>query len=173
MFQIILSNHPFLLDKNGLPPLPNKKKKKDDGTRREYVPNKNKGPYEEVNVKRPKKYIQKDDDDELEAIVNERKQMGWKMELLVQYKSGNLIYSTINSCYRLFPKETEEYLKKHKWFQNNSKNKWFKLGYKTDPRHKRNKNVHPYHEFSDDPTIRALIQQSNQKMINNKKNEIK
>lgn len=169
MLQIILSNHPFLLDKNGLPPLPNKKKKKEGGSRWEYLPNKKKGPCEEVTVKRHKNYIRKPDDDELEAIVNERKQMGWKMELLVQYKSGDLIFSTINSCYQLFPKETEEYLKKYNWFQLNSKNRWFKLGYKTDPKHKRNINVHPYDEFSDDPAIRALIQQSNQKMINNKK----
>lgn len=159
----------ILSDKNGLPPLPKKKKKKEDGSGWEYVPNVKKGECEEVAVKRPKNYIRKDNDDELEAIVNERKQVGWKMELLVKYKSGDLIYSTINSCYQLFPKETDAYLKKYKWLQLNSKNIWFKLGYKTDPKHKRNRHVHPYDEFSDDPAVKALIQQSNQKMLNKKK----
>jgi hypothetical protein len=80
------------------------------------------------------------------------------MELLVVYRGGDVVFSTINSCYAAFPKETEEYLLKYNWLQLNSRDKWRKLGFKTDPKHKRNKDAHAYDEFSKDPKVLAAIQ---------------
>lgn len=154
----------FIID-NDLPPqLPQKKKNKLDEFVYEIKPNKSKGVWEEKIIKRPKGYIPTPEDDKLDCIVNERKAVGWKMELLVVYKGGDVIFSTIQSCYQAFPKETEEYLLKYNWIQVNSKDKWRKLGFRTDPKSKRNRDVHDYDEFSQDPKILDLIKKSYQKV---------
>jgi hypothetical protein len=155
---------------NGLPPLPKKKKKKVDDCVYEVKPDPSKGIWEEKTVIHPKGYIPKSWENELDMICNERKGVGWKMELLVIYKSGDIIFSTINSCYQLFPKETEEYLLQYNWIQLNSRDKWRKIGFRTDPKSKRNRDVHQYDEFSQDPKILDLIKKTNGKMLLNKKN---
>jgi hypothetical protein len=87
------------------------------------------------------------------------------MELLVEYKSGDLIFSTINSCYKLFPKETEAYLLKWNLLQLNSRDRWRKIGFRNDPKSRRKSVAHDYDEFTTDPKILALIKKCQQKAV--------
>ena len=92
------------------------------------------------------------------------------MELLVIYKCGEITFSTIDSCYQCFPQQTEEYLLKNNWMQLTSKsNKWRKLGYRTDPKSKRNLGIHSLDEFSTESWVLKAIEKWKKNQANKKK----
>jgi hypothetical protein len=94
------------------------------------------------------------------AIVNHRKMVGWKAELLVEYNDGTRDFGTIRSLFHsVFPKETEEYLRKHNLIQDNAINKWMKIGYREDPRKKSKSCMHDYDDWCELPEFKKLIKE--------------
>jgi hypothetical protein len=98
-----------------------------------------------------------DKDLRLTYICNHRKAVGYKTELLVEYNNGARDFALVNSCFSLWPADTQAFLEKHNWIISQSKNPWRKLGFKTDPSLKKNRITHDYDEFSDLPWVLQKI----------------
>jgi hypothetical protein len=100
------------------------------------------------------------------TILNHRKGQGWKVELEVldkRQKHPKPYFAIITGCYRSFPNVTEKYLEHHNFIQHNSRDKWRKIGYKSDPLRKKNLNTHDFDEFTDLPKFLKLIEKHTKK----------
>jgi hypothetical protein len=105
--------------------------------------------------------IQGEGEEELITIMNLRKGQGWKPELLVldkRLKKTPPYYAIITGCYNSFPNVTNKFLEHLNYIDHNSKHKWRKIGYKTDPVSKKNINTHQFDDFSDIPKFKKLIE---------------
>lgn len=99
--------------------------------------------------------VQGEGDESLVTYLNHRKCQGWKMEFLILdkslAKSTPAYYAISVGCYKKFPKTVERYLVQHNLHQENTKYKWRKLGYSSDPRTKANLQTHDFDDFTDIP----------------------
>jgi hypothetical protein len=117
------------------------------------LPDLNIGPTEEIEGY---KTLPKGVEKTVTAFVNMRKAVDWKMELLAEYNDGERHYATICSCYECNKIMAEKFLVDNKMIDysiKNKKNIWRRIGYKTNPGRKENKDVHPWDEFSTNPDI--------------------
>jgi hypothetical protein len=106
------------------------------------------------------------------TILNHRKVQGWKIELEVLDKrqhNAKPYFAIIHGCYRNFPHVTVKYLNYHNLFQHNSREKYRKLGYKSDPVSKQNRKTHDFDEFTDIPKFLKLIKKHTEKISNKSK----
>jgi hypothetical protein len=93
------------------------------------------------------------------AIVNHRKAVGWKAELLAEYANGERAFNRIVWLYQNLPDKTQQYLTQHNLIRSIGNDRWRKIGFKADPRSKASGNYHDYDEWCDKPETKALIRE--------------
>jgi hypothetical protein len=106
--------------------------------------------------------VQGEGKEALVTIMNLRKGQGWKPELLVLdkrfKKEKTPYYAIITGCFTSFPNVTNKFLEQINYIDHNSKHKWRKIGYKSDPLSKKNIHYHQFDEFTDIPKFLKKIE---------------